>query len=153
MTPDRALPLNGVLLLLLSLFAVFQTQALAENDAIKFDTQLIWGTNDKKPEDRDLKDVDAKLIDKLKAVFKWKNYYTVEKKALAVPLKGAGKVKLSDKCELELQDLGNMMFEVRLLGEGKLVKTMRQQITSDLVIAGDDKNDTAWFVVIAVKSK
>jgi len=44
---------------------------------------------------------------------------------------------------------------VKIFGEGKHLRTVRQPIPPGemLVLAGDDKNDTAWFVVLTNTSK
>jgi hypothetical protein len=115
-----------------------------------FQAQLVWGTNGEKPKDKPLKELDPKLQERLKGVFKWKNYYEVNRKPLPVPKAGAQKVKLSDKCELQVQDLGSSRIEIRLFGEGVLVvKKVQSVIPGEaIVLGGFDKNDTAWFVVV-----
>lgn len=166
--------------------------AAAYAGELKFDVQLIWGTNDDAPFaiDEDggkknlarsetnsaasdksgaaegavkgdqkskpagssrpkLKEVDSKLKDRLCGVFKWKHYYEVHRKQItAVPGKPE-KHRLSGKCQIEVQNIGNSWIEVNLFGEGKWVNRVKQKVSPPelLVIAGDDKNDTAWFVV------
>lgn len=114
----------------------------------KFQAQLIWGTDMEKPDDPELKKVNAELVERLQKVFKWKLYYEVKEVKFAVSEKGAKKVNLSKKCEIEVRDLGKPMIEAKLFGEGKLVKTIKQAAAQSLVIAGDDRNDTAWFVIL-----
>jgi hypothetical protein len=127
--------------------AVPLAHAGAENS---FHVQLIWGTDGERPKDKPLKDVEPKMLEKLKGVFKWKNYYEVEQKPLTVPKQGSQKLKLSDKCEIELQDLGSSRMEVRLFGEGKLVVKKAQTVVPDepIVLGGGGKDQTAWFVVL-----
>jgi hypothetical protein len=62
---------------------------------------------------------------------------------------------MSAKCELELRHLDDATIEIKLYGEGRLARTVRQSIRvlerGELtVLAGDDKDkhDDAWFVVI-----
>src|ERR1051325_12027028 len=78
-----------------------------------FQVQLIWGTDGEKPKDKPLKEVDPKFQEKLKGIFKWKNYYEVNRQTLALPKDGSQKFKLSDKCEIQLQDLGNSRIQNR----------------------------------------
>ena len=115
-----------------------------------FQVQLIWGTNGEKPKDKPLKDVEPKLQERLKGVFKWNNYYEVSRKPLSVPKDASQKVKLSDKCDIQVQDVGANRVEIRLFGEGKLVVKKMQAVTPGevIVLAGDSKDDTAWFVVL-----
>lgn len=118
--------------------------------AENFHAQLVWGTNGEKPKDKPLKDVEPKLQDGLRGIFKWKNYYEVSHKSLSVPKDGAQKVKLSDKCEIQVQDVGSSRIEIRLFGEGVLVVKKIQSVVpgEPIVLGGFDKNDTAWFVVV-----
>jgi hypothetical protein len=117
---------------------------------LSFQLQLIWGTNDEKPPGKDLKEVEARITEGFKGMFKWKNYFEVTRKNLAVPTGGTKRIQLSEKCEVEVQNLGNSSVEVRLFGEGKYVNKVKQTITPGKLfsIGGGDKNDTAWFVVL-----
>src|SRR5690242_8594926 len=103
-----------------------------------FQVQLVWGTNGEKPKDKPLKDVDPKLQDKLKGLFKWGKYYEVSSKPLPVPKDNASqKLKLSEKCEIQIQDLGNSRIEIRLFGEGKpVVKRTQPVVPGELIILG-----------------
>ena len=113
--------------------------------------QLVWGTNNEKPGDPKLKEVDPGVAEKLRKVFKWKNYFEVKRQKFTVAVGSPKKVKMSDDCEIEVQNLGNSSIEVKLYGKGKLAVRKTQKISSSelLVLAGDDKDDTAWFVVLS----
>ncbi len=116
----------------------------------KFEVQLIWGTNDEKPPGRELKEVEAKITDGLKGIFKWKNYFEVTRKKMDVAGGATQRLKMSDKCDVEVQSLGGSNVEIRLIGEGKCVNKVKQTISTGklITIAGGDKNDTAWFVIL-----
>lgn len=117
----------------------------------KFEAQLIWGT-DMESNDPKLKKVDPELVERLQKVLrKWKYYYEVEKKPFVVPTLKTTTVKLSEKCELVVTDKGKPMTEIKLIGEKKLVKKVTQAVTQCLVIAGDDPNETFWYVVLTPK--
>lgn len=106
---------------------------------------------DDKAKEGPLKEVDPKLAENLKKVFKWDHYFEMFRKEPVLVREGvAEKLRLSKKCEVEIKNLGKSMLEVNVFGEGKLVKTVKQLFTPrELVIGGDDpKNDTAWFVVL-----
>jgi hypothetical protein len=118
---------------------------------LDFHVQLVWGTDEPKPADPRLKQIDAALKERFSGVFKWKNYYEVTNKNLKLPTRsGVETVKMSPKCELKVQSQGGSFIEVQFFGEGNLLNTVRQAVVPGelLVIAGDDKNDTAWFVVM-----
>ena len=117
--------------------------------------QLVWGTNKDKPDNPNLKEVDTKVTDKLRGVFKWKSYFEVNQLNFTVGTSSPRKVKMSEDCEIEVQNLGNSSIEVKLYGKGKMVvrKTQKMKATELLVLAGDDKDDTAWFVVLSQPEK
>ena len=94
-------------------------------------------------------------MDKLRGVFKWKNYYEVNRQNFTVTSSAPKKVKMSGQCEIEVQNLGGSSVELKLYGQGKMVVRKTQKIKSGelLVLAGDDKNDTAWFVVLSLAEK
>ena len=128
-----------------------QRALAAEGKAdLKFEVQLIWGTNDAKPSDKGLKEVETKITEGLKGIFKWKNYFEVTRKRMDVGGGATQRLKMSDKCEVEVQSLGGSNVEIRLIGEGKCVNKVKQTISPGklITIAGGDKNDTAWFVVL-----
>jgi len=123
----------------------------AEDMRIK--AQLVWGTNQEKPEEPNVKEVAPDLRDKLRKIFKWKNYFEVSAKPIGLNNKENKKVRMSAKCEVEIKSLGDKDVEVNLWGEGKLVVTKRLTLSraTSQAIAGDDKNDSAWFVVLTLE--
>ena len=144
--------------LALSAAAVFLAYACTVRSAsadLHLQAQLVWGTNIDKPDDPKLKEVDSQVKDKLRGVFKWKNYFEVNRQNFTVTAAGPKKVKMSDQCEIEVQNLGNSSVELKLYGQGKMVVRKTQKIKAGelLVLAGDDKNDTAWFVVLSLVEK
>ena len=122
---------------------------------LNLQAQLVWGTNKEKPDDPKLKEVDSSVAEKLRKVFKWKNYFEVNRQHFTVPVGSPKSVKMSDDCKIEVQNLGNASIEVKLYGKGKLAVRKTQKISPSelLVLAGDDKDDTAWFVVLSQLAK
>ena len=118
---------------------------------LQLKVQLVWGTDkEDKPDDPRLKNVEPALREKLSKVFKWKNYFVVHAEDVTLAGPQIQSVRMSSKCELKLRPLEPPNLEVSLYGEGKLVVTRRQSLLpgNPLVLAGSDKNDTAWFVVL-----
>ena len=143
------------LFLFLGLFGWFGLSAAetgTNGTALQLQARLVWGTDDSKPPKPDVTDLDPKLQTKLKAVFKWKNYFQCKTENLSVPASGSKRVKLSNQCEIDIENQGSSFVEVKLYGEGKLLVKKRQAITpgEHLILAGDGKNDTAWFVVLSM---
>lgn len=122
--------------------------------------QLIWGTNDAKPKDGKCKDIEADLKGRLSRVFKWKNYFEIKDQVIRVNPGTTQRVRMSEKCELELRLVDDFTLEVKLFGEGRLAKTVRQSVQSlrqgELsILAGDSKEKfgDAWFVVLSVPKR
>ena len=111
---------------------------------------LIWGTDGGKPEDKDLKEVDPALREKFQNIFKWKNYYEVSRTNFVVKVGQPRHLKLSKKCEVKINQTQNEGMDVELFGETKSVYKGKTSmpLKDILVLAGPDKNATAWFVVL-----
>lgn len=124
-------------------------------EGVVLQAQLVWATEGEKPSEKDYKQVDAVTRNKLRGVFRWREYYEIARKEFTVLAKEISRVRLSPKCEIEVERLARETFEVKLFGEGRMVVKKRQSLKPAelLVLAGDDKNDTAWFVVIRMKSE
>lgn len=138
-------------LALLASFSIgFSPDNSAQNREQKFTAILIWGTDGPKPDDKDFKDVDSGLVEKFKKIFKWKNYYEVRRKDFGLNPGNPHSVNLSEKCQIKLHLTEHEGMEVELVGEGRSVYKGKQSMPLKdlLILAGDDKNATAWFVVL-----
>jgi len=151
----KRIPFGQLALIATVVFSVYSCIVRSAPADLSLQAQLVWGTNNDKPDDPKLKDVDPKVTDKLRGVFKWKNYYEVNRQNFTVTSSAPKKVKMSGQCEIEVQNLGGSSVELKLYGQGKMVVRKTQKIKSGelLVLAGDDKNDTAWFVVLSLAEK
>ena len=112
---------------------------------------LVWGTNESQPSGKNIKELDAKLRERLANIFKWRNYFEVSRKTAGVTPSKPQLVKLSDDCSVDIKMLPDNQAEVKLIGKGKTIVTRRHSLAKPdaLVLAGDDKNNTAWFVVLS----
>lgn len=119
-------------------------------DDLKLEARLIWGTNDKASPDPKHKSIDTPLTRELAAKFAWKHYFEVNRKDVALPPGAVKKVELSEKCSLEMKNLGDNRLEVKLFGSGKFVSKTVESIPKGkwLALAGDSENKTAWFAVL-----
>ncbi|HYT60118.1 MAG TPA: hypothetical protein VEL06_08095 [Haliangiales bacterium] len=152
---NKLIPVWQVALSATVVFLVYSCTLRSAPPDLNLQAQLVWGTDNDKPDDPKLKDVDPKVKEKLRGVFKWKNYFEVNRQNFTVTASTPKKIRMSDHCEIEVQNLGNASIEVKLYGQGKLVvrKTQKIKPSELLVLAGDDKNDTAWFVVLSEPEK
>lgn len=126
--------------------------AFAGGGDLKMQATLIWGCDDPMPKDQKIKPVSGEIAAEFAKIFKWKHYYEVKTEEAKISDKGTQKFVLSDKCTVELTNQGGK-FEAKLFGEGKLLKTLTFPVEhgKHSVLAGDDKNATAWFVILTPK--
>jgi len=146
---DRAFSSSfGRSFLVLLLLVASVSPAWAAN--LKLETKLIWGTNDDKSPNPDHKEVDPATKEKLRKVFKWKNYFAVNRVVKEVPSRGSNRFELSKECTIEIKELEGPKIEVKLIGKGKEVHKTTLTINKghSVVYSGDDKNESAWFVII-----
>jgi len=146
---SAALGWPAVLLLLL---ACAPARSVAAD--LKLQAQLVWGTNDDHPpQGKDYKRVEPDIEKRLKNLpFKWANWFEVSRTNFPVPTGATKKVALSEKCQLEVKNLGNGEVEVVLIGKGKEVVRRKQALPKQdiLVLGGNAPNSTAWLVILKV---
>ena len=137
----------------------------APGDDLQVQAQLVWGTNNPKPEGSKYTALDPKGREKLRQ-FKWQNYWVVNKAVSKIDIQKPSRMALSGKCAVDVKDLGNGTAEIRLFelkpgSEPKLVKPVHHSLAAlrkgeYCILAGDDKSvwDDAWFVIVtAVEPK
>ena len=136
------------LLLVFLLLAGGAVQTFAAN--LKLEAKLIWGTDDNKSPNADHKEVDPATKEKLRKIFKWKNYFVVNRVIKEVPSRSSNRFELSKECTIEIKELEGPKVEVKLIGKGKEVHKTTLTISKgeSVVYCGDDKNQSAWFVII-----
>jgi len=90
---------------LLSLLWATMGFGLTETRAgdLRLKTQLIWATDEEKPKEKKLKEVESKLADKLRRFYKWKNYFEVSSTNVVLVANVPQKLTMSRKCEMELK--------------------------------------------------
>jgi hypothetical protein len=117
---------------------------------LNLEVRLVWGTNDEKSPNPDHKPVDAKITGMLSKAFKWKKYFLVNSEKVDVASRATKKVKLSDDSQVEIRELEGDNIEIHVYGKGKLVRKIKEPLSKDgtVVIAGEDKNDCAWFIIV-----
>lgn len=143
----------------LALVAVSALAALPVSAGeFKVRAQLAWGTDDMKPNDPALHELDPKIREKFRHL-RWKNYFVVKSESVGVPQKEPKKVQLSEKCLIDVREKDSMV-EVRIYSAKagaapSLVKTdsIAVQKLKDghvFAFAGDTKEkwDDAWLVIV-----
>jgi hypothetical protein len=120
----------------------------------KFMAVVVWATDDEKPAEKEeeLHPVEADLKEKIKFL-KWKNYFQVgDRKHVKIKPGETQMVKLSHKCLLKLHQTPQQGLEVELIDGEKnkpvLKKNQSMPLKDILIMGGDDKDATAWLVVL-----
>ena len=140
----------GLLGFLAALLLVPRAIAGASPAEMQFQVHLVWATDDPKPpEGKNYTPLEPEIRKQIKAL-KWKNYFEVRHVDFSVSPATATKVPISDKCSIEVKDLGNSNLEVVLIGKGKEVARVKQVLRKGeiLVPAGDAPNETAWLAIL-----
>jgi hypothetical protein len=135
---------------LLTALSVLAVPATSQGADLVLDAQLIWGTDDASSPNPKHKEVEPGLAKKL-SNFKWKKYFEEERKTVTIPEKGSQKVRMSPSCQIEIFNLGGDKIDVKLFGHGKPVVHQKGESLAGgqlVVIGGDAKNDTAWFITL-----
>lgn len=140
------------LALVTALAVVALGRAWAEAAPLRFEAQLVWGTNDEKSAKPGLKRVEERVRQKLAALpIKWEHYFEINRKEFEVPLGGKGRVGLSEKCSVEVRSLEGKKIEVRWYNHKKeLVGRQTQPLGKDemIVLGGNAPNATCWLVIL-----
>lgn len=117
---------------------------------MSLEAQLIWGTNDTKPDPK-LKPADPKLAEKLKkSPFKWDHYFEMHRESFKLKGSEEKPLKMSRNCDIKVTNVGDEQVKFELYGKGQLVNTVTQALPKGhlLITGGDAENSTAWFVVL-----
>lgn len=134
--------------------------ARAQAADTKLRVELVWGTNDAKPAEKEFKDLDESVRKKLRAL-SWKNYFVVKGVDAVASDKDFRRVELSDRCAVEVRQ-GAGQLEVRIFRlekgkEPKLVDTKKHDLgkirAGELFSFGASSKDNAedaWLVLIRV---
>lgn len=148
---SRLFPTGWLLWLILPALLLLLHPLPAQASESKFEAELIWATDDAKPPPgKDYKLAEPGIRQKLSKAFKWKNYFLVNQKTFELPPNILQKVAVSEKCELQIKDLGSGKVEVALIGKGKEVMRREQVLPKGeiLVLGGNSPNATGWMVTL-----
>ncbi len=141
-------------ILLPVLFCLLVLTTAASAGEISVEAQLLWGTNDKKSPNPKHKPVAEETRKKLKELpLKWSNYFEETRKEFKVAEGAATRVSLSERCDIEVKNLGNNKVEVNTFGKGEKVVKQTQSLPKDetLLLGGNAPNETAWLIILKRK--
>jgi hypothetical protein len=134
----------------LSLLTLTGAAALAGD--LRLEAQLVWGTNDKRPANLNVKPVEADVRQKLAELpLRWTNYFEINRKQFDVPRGKSGRTALSEKCAVEVKSLEGKKVEVVWYNKrGELVGKQTQPLARGemLVLGGNAPNSTCWLLTL-----
>lgn len=141
-----------ILLTLVVAWPISAVQAGASSSELHVEAVLIWGAKNQ-PAGKKLKPASSELQAKLRKTLKWEHYYEINDKSFRLSGLKSRRVRMSDKCEVEVKRVGQADVIVKLIGEGKVVVNRRQSLEKDdsVVLGGPCENQSAWFVVLRFK--
>ena len=153
MNSEKKLPAKiSSMICLLACVGLFPMPAIgSESGTLFIEARLIWATNGKKPEDSKLKILPAEFTKKFRSVFTWENYYQVKVIKKSFELGKPQKLKMSEKCRIDILFKDDEEVEIQLYGEDKRLAKRKQKVVNGemIVMGGDCKgSDTAWFVLL-----
>ncbi len=111
---------------------------------LKLEATLVWGTTTGTNVSHQL--LDAKRTKDLSRIFKWQSYYAITNRTAVIPANGTRTIPMGAKCQLKVKNLGASRVEVVWMGNNKIISTNVH--TLPLTLAGNDKNDSAYFMLL-----
>ena len=135
-------------LLLLALASLALLQA-ADAPKTTFSVQLVRGSDSDRPNDPAWKPVGASLSKSLQAVFRWKNYWEVNRQTVTLSKDKVARLRLSRESDVEVRLLNPPHTQIRLYHNGALTRCSHQPISEHMsVLGGESMNGECWFVVV-----
>jgi hypothetical protein len=122
--------------------------SVARAEDIKVEAWLIWGSNT--DTNINCKVQDSRVTEALAKAFKWKNYYQITNRSVVIAADATQSLEMSAKCEIKVKNLNAGKVQVECFGDGKFVSRGDYSLTEGkwFTLAGPDKNDSAWFIVM-----
>ncbi len=125
--------------------------ATARAAEMKLEVQLIWGTSEAASTNANHKPVEPEVQKKLAGLpLRWSHFFEVKRIQFNVPTAASKKEALSEKCQIEVRNLGKAKVEVTLYGKGQVVLQQTQPLPKGeiLVLGGNAPNATGWLVTL-----
>ena len=145
------LKLIAAIILTTALCGLLTSRGAEKKEVAKFEVQLLWGTDAEKSPNPKHKPVDPDVAKKLKSLpLKFKNYFLVNRKRVEAALGETRNEPISEKCAVEIKNLGHSTFEISLFGKGEQLVKRTQKFPAGeiLLLGGNAPNSTAWLVVL-----
>ena len=144
-------PMNRFTVFVALLLFVSSGYVTAQADPITVQARLVVGSS---KEQKDKMEVPADIKKKLARVFKWMHYYQLSSRQLNIADATTESAKLSRAATIKVTNKKSGKVAVSLFSKGKMLvqKTQSLKPGHHMVLAGNTKTDSAWFIVLS-KSK
>jgi hypothetical protein len=142
-----------------ALLAAMAMGASAFAGEFKVRTQLIWGTDEAKPADKDFKELGKDMRGKLLNNLRWKNYFVVKNHVEPVA-KEPRVFALSERCTVGLKPMAKGQIEVQIfnpMGAKPTEPVFTREVSLESLKKGEavviganskDRWDDAWLVIV-----
>src|SRR5262249_15600265 len=121
----------------------------AQGSGLTFYLQLVRGNDQNQPPTDYAKPIGPILNRKLRAVFKWKNYWELNRNCIAIKQGERIRKRLSNEHEVEIELPEPDKLTIRVFLNGRLSRTRTQPVHDAFcVTGGNEGNDQSWFIVV-----
>ncbi len=122
---------------------------LADEAAPTYYVQLVRGNNEDQPPAPGIRLIGPKLSKSLHSVFRWKSYWEVGRRTVAVAAGAKTKVFLSKERTVEIDLSQPMKRKITAVSNGVPVCCTTQTVGEGITVIGADRDPaSAWFVVV-----
>ncbi len=132
-------------------FSVCGLAAAADIEALSktYYVQLVRGTDQDNPPQPGAKAIGPKLAKRLQPVFRWKNYWEMNRVKVTMEVGKKTRVRLSKRHEVEIDLSAAGKRTIHFYQDGKRVSTSTQPIGESVTIQGGNSTaESAWFIVV-----
>jgi hypothetical protein len=135
--------------MLVILVCAWAAEATAGQGATTFYVQLVRGTETNLPPVPGCKQVGPRLAGTFCPVFKWKNYWEINRQQVAVVPGRATRVKLGNGRETEIDLRNPKERRVAAFQNGQLLERTTVPAGEAMTIIGGNRDDKSmWFIVV-----
>jgi len=131
------------------LLAIIVSASADQEPGCTFYLQLVRGNDQNHPPTDYAKPIGPILNRKLKAVFKWKNYWELNRNCIAIKEGERIRKRLSKEHEVEIELPEPDTLTIRVFLNGRLSRTRTQPVHDAFcVTGGNEGSDQSWFIVV-----
>jgi hypothetical protein len=121
----------------------------ADSPPITFYIQLVCGSDSTTPPSPQAKLVGQKLDQRLRDVFRWKNYWEVRRESVSLKTGGSVRRRITPERDVEIDLPTDHNMTISMYLDGKLTRKRQQSVDAAFYIAGGDTSASdSWFIIV-----